>query len=126
MAGQDALAILPTGAGKSLCYQLPALSRYDKTGALTVVISPLVALMADQVAGLEKQGITSCVSVNGLMSLPERADALYRVRLGDAAIVLISPEQLRSPSVRSAIAQREIGAWVLDEAQCVRDGDRQA
>ncbi len=119
MAGQDALAILPTGAGKSLCYQLPALSRYDKTGALTVVISPLVALMADQVAGLEKQGITSCVTVNGMMSLPERADALNKVRLGDAAIVLISPEQLRSPSVRSAMAQREIGAWVLDEAHCL-------
>ena len=119
MAGHDALAILPTGVGKSLCYQLPALSRYDKTGALTVVISPLVALMADQVAGLERQGITSCVTVNGLLSVPERAAALDKVRLGDAAIVLISPEQLRSPSVRSALAQREIGSWVLDEAHCL-------
>ena len=119
MAGHDALAILPTGTGKSLCYQLPALSRYDKTGALTVVISPLLALMADQVAGLERQGVTSCVTVNGLLSLPERAAALDKVRLGDAAIVLISPEQLRSPSVRSALAQREIGAWVLDEAHCL-------
>ena len=53
MAGEHVLGILPTGAGKSVCYQVPALSRYDKTGALTVVISPLVALMADQVAGLE-------------------------------------------------------------------------
>ena len=73
MAGQDALAILPTGTGKSLCYQLPALSRYDKTGALTVVISPLVALMADQVAGLEKQGITSCV-------IRQRDDVAARAR----------------------------------------------
>ena len=54
MQGRDVLAILPTGTGKSLCYQIPALSRYDKTGALTVVISPLVALMADQVAGLSE------------------------------------------------------------------------
>ena len=54
MQGRNVLAILPTGAGKSLCYQIPALSRYDKTGALTVVISPLVALMADQVAGLRE------------------------------------------------------------------------
>ena len=54
MQGRDALGILPTGTGKSLCYQIPALSRYDKTGALTVVISPLVALMADQVAGLRE------------------------------------------------------------------------
>jgi ATP-dependent DNA helicase RecQ len=119
MANRDVLAILPTGTGKSLCYQLPALSRYDKTGALTVVISPLVALMADQVTGLERQGITSCVTVNGLLSVPERAEALDKIRLGDAAIVLISPEQLRSPSVRSALAQREIGTWVLDEAHCL-------
>ena len=119
MAGRDALAILPTGAGKSLCYQIPALSRYDKTGALTVVISPLVALMADQVAGLYKHGITSCVTVNGLLSMPERAEALERVRLGGAAVVLISPEQLRSVSVRRALQQREIGAWVLDEAHCL-------
>ena len=56
MAGEHVLGILPTGTGKSLCYQIPALSRYDKTGALTVVISPLVALMADQVAGLEAAG----------------------------------------------------------------------
>ena len=80
MAGDPVLAILPTGAGKSLCYQVPALSRYDKVGALTVVISPLVALMADQVAGLEARGIGSCVTVNGMLSMPERADALDRVR----------------------------------------------
>ena len=119
MRGDDVLAILPTGAGKSLCYQMPALSRYDKTGALTVVISPLVALMADQVTGLEKRGITSCVTVNGLLSMLERAEALDRVRLGGAAIMLISPEQLRSVAVRSALRQREIGAWVLDEAHCL-------
>ena len=119
MAGEYVLAILATGAGKSLCYQLPALSRYDKTGALTVVISPLVALMADQVAGMEARGIGSCVTVNGLLSMPERADALDRVRLGDAGILLISPEQLRSVSLRRALDQREIGAWVLDEAHCL-------
>ena len=119
MQGRDVLAILPTGTGKSLCYQIPALSRYDKTGALTVVISPLVALMADQVAGLQRLGITSCVTINGLLSMPERAEALERVRLGDAAIVLISPEQLRSMPMRRALQQREIGAWVLDEAHCL-------
>ena len=119
MAGEHVLGILPTGAGKSLCYQLPALSRYDKTGALTVVISPLVALMADQVAGLESRGIGSCVTVNGLLSMPERADALERVRLGDAGILIISPEQLRSVSLRRVLDQREIGCWVLDEAHCL-------
>jgi ATP-dependent DNA helicase RecQ len=119
MAGEHVLGILPTGTGKSLCYQIPALSRYDKTGALTVVISPLVVLMADQVAGLEAHGIGSCVAINGLLSMPERADALDRVRLGDAGILIISPEQLRSTAVRRVLDQREIGAWVLDEAHCL-------
>lgn len=119
MEGDHLLGILPTGTGKSICYQIPALSRYDKTGALTVVISPLVALMADQVQGLVRSGISSAVTVNGLLSLPERQDALDKVRLGDAAILLISPEQLRSTTVRSVLAQREVGLWVLDEAHCV-------
>ena len=119
MSRQHLLGILPTGTGKSLCYQIPALSRYDKTGALTVVISPLVALMEDQVSGLEAQGVGSCVAVNGLLSLPERNDALDRVRLGDAGILLISPEQLRSAAVRRVIDQREVGGWVLDEAHCL-------
>ena len=119
MAGEHVLGILPTGTGKSLCYQIPALSRYDKTGALTVVISPLVALMADQVTGLRKQNIDCCVTINGLLSMPERAEALDQVRLGDAGILIISPEQLRSTTVRRALGQREIGAWVLDEAHCL-------
>jgi ATP-dependent DNA helicase RecQ len=119
LQGKHVLGILPTGTGKSLCYQVPALSRYDKTGALTVVISPLVALMADQVAGLEARGITCCTSLNGLLSMPERADVLDRVRLGDAGILIISPEQLRSRALRKVLAQREIGAWVLDEAHCI-------
>ncbi|MCY4436531.1 MAG: RecQ family ATP-dependent DNA helicase [Chloroflexi bacterium] len=119
MVGEHVLGILPTGAGKSVCYQIPALSRYDKTGALTVVISPLVALMADQVAGLEARGIGSCVTINSLLSMPERSDALDRVRLGDAGILIIAPEQLRSVSVQRVLEQREIGAWVLDEAHCL-------
>ena len=119
MEGDNLLGILPTGTGKSICYQIPALSRFDKTGALTVVISPLVALMADQVQGLVRAGISSAVTINGLLSLPERQDALDKVRLGDAAILLISPEQLRSTTVRSILAQREVGLWVLDEAHCV-------
>ena len=119
LAGESLLGILPTGTGKSVCYQLPALSRHERTGALTVVISPLVALMADQVDGLKRQGISSCVAINGLLSLPERHEALDKVRLGDAAMLLISPEQLRSPSVGSVLQQREIGGWVIDEAHCL-------
>ena len=119
MRGEHLLGILPTGTGKSLCYQIPALSRFDKTGALTVVISPLVALMADQVAGLDAKNIKSCAALNGLLSMPERADVLDRVRLGDVGILIVSPEQLRNRTLRKVLAQREIGAWVLDEAHCL-------
>jgi ATP-dependent DNA helicase RecQ len=119
MRSEHVLGILPTGAGKSVCYQLPALSRFFKTGALTIVISPLVALMADQVNGLLNQGISSCAAISGLLSMPERKDVLERIRLGDIAILLLSPEQLRNRTVRKALEQREIGSWVLDEAHCV-------
>ena len=119
MAGEHLLAVLPTGAGKSICYQAPALSRYDKTGALSGVISPLVALMADQIAGLQAQGISSAVTINSLLSMPERSEALDKVRLGDASILIISPEQLPGVSVRRVLAQRGIGSWVLDEAYCL-------
>ena len=119
MAGRSVLGILPTGTGKSLCYQIPALARYHNRGALSVVISPLVALMADQVKGLEEYGIDCCVTVNGMLSMPERAEALERVRTGDAGILLIAPEQLRSRTMRRALDQREIATWVLDEAHCL-------
>jgi ATP-dependent DNA helicase RecQ len=119
MQGRSLLGILPTGTGKSLCYQIPALTKFDKTGGLTVVISPLVALMADQVQGMARAGISAAVTINGMLSMPERQDALDKVRMGDAAMLLISPEQLRSLSVRSVLRQREVGLWVLDEAHCV-------
>ena len=119
LARAHVLGILPTGTGKSLCYQLPALMRYEASGALTVVISPLVALMADQVAAMQRDRIVCAVTVNGLLSWPERADALARIRFGDAGIVLVAPEQLRNPSFRGALAGRRIGAWVIDEAHCL-------
>ncbi len=119
LARKHVLGILPTGTGKSLCYQLPALMRYEATGAITVVISPLVALMADQVAAMRRQGITCAATINGLLSMPERSDALDHIRLGDAGIILVAPEQLRNRSFRKAIAGRRIGAWVIDEAHCL-------
>jgi hypothetical protein len=84
MSGQSLLGLLPTGTGKSDCYQVPALSRFDNIGALTVVISPLVALMSDQVQGMERSGISCAVTINGTMSMPERQNALDKVRLGDS------------------------------------------
>ena len=118
MSGQHVLGILPTGTGKSLCYQIPALSRYHKTGALTVVISPLVALMADQVAGLEAHGIGCCVSVNGLLTMPERADALDRVRLGMQGSCSYPPSSSGRPRCAApwASARSAPGYWTRPTA----------
>jgi len=120
LGDRPTMGILPTGGGKSLCYQLPALVRYWRRGTLTVVISPLQALMKDQVDNLvKKTGTLFAESVSGLQTLPERGEVFERIRLGDTAILYISPEQLRSVGVRNILKQREIGAWVFDEAHCL-------
>lgn len=120
MGNHPTMGILPTGGGKSLCYQLPALIRYWRRGTLTIVISPLQALMKDQVDNLvKKTGTLFAESVSGLQTLPERGEVFERIRLGDTAILYISPEQLRSIGVRNVLKQREIGSWVFDEAHCL-------
>ena len=114
------LAILATGGGKSLCFQLPALVRYFRRGVLTVIISPLQALMKDQVDNLnEATGSDAAAALYGLLTPPERGAVLERVRLGDVALLYVAPEQLRNASFRRVVAQREIGAWVFDEAHCL-------
>jgi len=120
MADEPTLGILPTGGGKSLCYQLPALVRYQLRGTLTIVISPLQALMKDQVDNLvKKTGTPFAEAVYGLQTPPERGEVFNRIRLGDTAILYISPEALRSISLRNLLRQREIGCWVFDEAHCL-------
>lgn len=119
IAGRSLLGILPTGGGKSLCYQLPALMRYNQTGALTIVITPLQALMKDQVDTLLRRGITAAATLNGSLSLPERKQVFDGIRLGDVGILLVSPEQVRNKGFREAIKYREIAAWVFDEAHCL-------
>ena len=119
LRGENLLAILPTGAGKSLCYQLPALAHYWRTGKLTVIVSPLQSLMKDQVDNLVRRGIYCAVALNGLLTPPERRSALEKIQLGDAGIVLVSPEQFRNKSFIDAIRWREIAAWVFDEAHCL-------
>lgn len=118
--GHSLFATLPTGGGKSLCYLLPALMRYQRRNLLTIVISPLQALMKDQVDNFSRfTGTKIAAALSGMLTLPERAEVLEGVRLGDIGILLVSPEQLRNPSFRITIAQREIGAWVFDEAHCL-------
>lgn len=120
MGDKPQLAILPTGGGKSLCFQIPALARNFRRGVLTIVISPLQALMKDQVDGLaSKTGTMFAAAIYGMLTPPERGEILERVRLGDIAILYVSPEQLRNKSLADAISQREIGCWVFDEAHCL-------
>ena len=120
MADQPLLAVLPTGFGKSLCFQLPALIRHARRGLLTVVISPLLSLMKDQKESLERAtGTVAAVAIYSLLTGPERGAALEGVRMGDIGVLYISPEQLRNRSVREALKSREIGAWVFDEAHCL-------
>ncbi|WP_029918042.1 RecQ family ATP-dependent DNA helicase [Pelobacter seleniigenes] len=120
MSDRPQLAILPTGGGKSLCYQLPALVRNHRRGTLTIVISPLQALMKDQVDNLMvKTGTPFAAALYGMLTAPERGQVLESVRLGDVAILYVSPEQLRNKSFRDVISQREIGCWVFDEAHCL-------
>ncbi len=113
------LAIFPTGGGKSLSFQLPALIAGEAGRELTVVISPLQSLMKDQVDNLENRfGITSAVTINGLLSPVERKEAFERVETGKAHILYIAPESLRSPSLVNLLGKRAIARFVIDEAHC--------
>ena len=119
MKGLHTLAVLPTGGGKSLCYQLPALNRYYRNGGLTIVVSPLQSLMKDQLDGLEIKGATCAAMLNGLVEVVERAQILDKIALGDIGILFVAPEQFRNTSFINAISQRQINGWVFDEAHCL-------
>lgn len=112
------LAIFPTGGGKSIAFQVPALIDGEASKALTIVISPLQSLMKDQVDNLEKIGITQAVTINGLLDPIERAKSFERVEDGSASILYISPESLRSKSIERIILGRKISRFVIDEAHC--------
>ena len=116
--GKSLLAVFPTGGGKSLTFQLPALMAGRAAHGLTVVISPLQSLMKDQVDNLNSIGITEAVTVNGLLNPIERADALERVKNGSATLMYISPEQLRSRTIERILVSRNIVRFVIDEAHC--------
>ncbi|WP_194775450.1 RecQ family ATP-dependent DNA helicase [Pararhodonellum marinum] len=116
--GKSLLAIFPTGGGKSITFQLPALMAGRNEMALTVVISPLQSLMKDQVDNLETLGITEAVTINGLLDPIERAKSFERVEEGSAFLLYISPESLRSRSIERLLLGRKINRFVIDEAHC--------
>jgi ATP-dependent DNA helicase RecQ len=119
LRGGSYLAVLPTGGGKSLCFQLPALVRNFCRGSLTIVISPLQALMRDQIENLRKRTDTPAAALYGLLTPLERSRVLREIAEGAVTILYVAPEQFRNRSFRRAVCQRQIGGWVFDEAHCL-------
>ncbi|MCG2612788.1 RecQ family ATP-dependent DNA helicase [Terrimonas sp. NA20] len=118
IAGESLLALFPTGGGKSLTFQLPALMAGQNIRGLTVVISPLQSLMKDQVDNLAKKEIVQAVTINGSLDFTERIESGKRVADGVASMLYISPESLRSASIERLLSKRKIERFVIDEAHC--------
>jgi ATP-dependent DNA helicase RecQ len=112
--GNDTLAIMPTGGGKSLCYQIPALF----LPGVTLVISPLISLMQDQVMNLQEYGVSS-VFLNSSLSIKESQKAKNKILSGEVKIVYVSPEGILSPNLADFFEQIKISLIAIDEAHCV-------
>lgn len=114
VGGNDALVIMPTGGGKSLCYQLPALMLPH----LTVVVSPLIALMKDQVDALRSRGIAAAC-LNSTQTLEEQNEIFEKIRAGTLKLVYIAPERFRANRFVETIAHTEVSLFAVDEAHCL-------
>ncbi len=114
LEGRDALVIMPTGAGKSLCYQLPALL----LPGLTVVVSPLIALMKDQGDKLEELGVEAHV-INSSLTGREQSETEAAVEQGEGKLLYLTPERFRDRNFFEVLLEREVSLFVVDEAHCV-------
>ncbi|GHV76936.1 ATP-dependent DNA helicase RecQ [Spirochaetia bacterium] len=114
LAGRDVMAVMPTGAGKSLCYQIPAIL----LSGLTVVISPLISLMKDQVSALREAGVASAY-LNSSLSAAEYGEVLWGLARGTYRILYIAPERLLRDDLLAQIGDVPIPLLVVDEAHCV-------
>jgi ATP-dependent DNA helicase RecQ len=114
LAGKNVLAVMPTGSGKSLCYQVPALA----FGGLTVIVSPLVALMRDQVAALQLQGVAA-ETINSSQDREQNVAIWRRVAAGDVRLLYLSPERLMTERMLAALRRLPISLLAVDEAHCI-------
>ena len=114
LAGENVLAVMPTGSGKSLCYQLPAIAR----GGLTLVVSPLIALMRDQVRALTAAGVAAG-SLNSSNDPAETSRVLGLLRRGELRLLYVAPERLSRPDTIEMLAESDVGLMAIDEAHCV-------
>ena len=112
LGGRDALVIMPTGGGKSLCYQLPALMLPH----LTVVVSPLIALMKDQVDALRSRGIAAAC-LNSMQSAEEQNEIFSKIRAGTLKLVYIAPERFRAKRFVDTVSRVDVSLFAVDEAR---------
>jgi len=114
LSGRDVLAVMPTGSGKSLCYQLPALLR----DGLTVVVSPLIALMRNQVAQLKSYGVAAA-SLNSTNDFDENRTILEQIARGELRLAYVAPERLAKPETIALLKRAKVGMLAVDEAHCI-------
>ena len=115
----------PTGSGKSILFQLPALYLAEKFGLVTIVVSPLIALMNDQVEQLRQEhGVTCAACINSSMSFQERLETVGRIQRGEISLVYLAPELLLTTELQSFLGGRQVGLFVIDEAHTVTSWGR--
>ena len=117
LEGKDTLAVMPTGGGKSLCYQIPALMQES----LTVIVSPLISLMKDQVDSLLQSSVADAATLHSGLSPEERWEVERRVRTGEVKMLYVAPERLRSLEFVLALRRAGVGLFVVDEAHCISE-----
>ncbi len=115
-AGADVLCVMPTGGGKSLCYQLPSLAR----AGTTIVVSPLIALMKDQVDALHRIGISAKL-INSTLTVSEQDDVMRQMAAGELELVYVAPERLRNGRFLEAVSRAGVSLLAIDEAHCVSE-----
>ncbi|QIN82751.1 RecQ family ATP-dependent DNA helicase [Rubrobacter tropicus] len=117
LEGRDTLAVMPTGGGKSLCYQIPALMQES----LTVIVSPLISLMKDQVDSLLQSSVADAAALHSGLSPEERWEVERRVRTGEIRMLYVAPERLRSLEFVLSLRRAGVGLFVVDEAHCISE-----